>query len=79
MKYVVTGGAGFIGSYIVEAVAGSHEVVVIDNLMSAERVNVPNDPRVRFIPESITRDQVLAQLHLARRSGHVGPTRHALP
>ena len=33
MKYVVTGGCGFIGSHIVEALAEEgHEVVVVDNL-----------------------------------------------
>ncbi len=32
MKILVTGGAGFIGSHIVDAVAEKHEVVVLDNL-----------------------------------------------
>jgi UDP-glucose 4-epimerase len=33
MKYIVTGGAGFIGSHIVETLAQKHhEVVVLDNL-----------------------------------------------
>jgi UDP-glucose 4-epimerase len=40
MKYIVTGGAGFIGSHIVEAIAGSHEVVVIDNFSSGKRENL---------------------------------------
>jgi UDP-glucose 4-epimerase len=40
MKFVVTGGAGFIGSHIVEAIAGSHEVVVIDNFSSGKRENL---------------------------------------
>jgi UDP-glucose 4-epimerase len=40
MKYVVTGGAGFIGSHIVEAIAGSHEVVVIDNYSSGKQENL---------------------------------------
>jgi len=40
MKYIVTGGAGFIGSHIVEAIAGSHEVVVIDNFSSGKRKNL---------------------------------------
>ena len=40
MKYIVTGGAGFIGSHIVEAIAGSHEVVVIDNFSSGKQENL---------------------------------------
>jgi dTDP-L-rhamnose 4-epimerase len=32
MKILITGGAGFIGSHIVDAVAEKHEVVVLDNL-----------------------------------------------
>jgi UDP-glucose 4-epimerase len=40
MKYIVTGGAGFIGSHLVEAIAKSHEVVVIDNLSSGKLENL---------------------------------------
>ena len=40
MKYIVTGGAGFIGSHIVEAIAGSHEVVVLDNYSSGKPENL---------------------------------------
>jgi UDP-glucose 4-epimerase len=40
MKYIVTGGAGFIGSHIAEALEGSHEVVVIDNFSSGKRENL---------------------------------------
>lgn len=41
MKYVVTGGAGFIGSHIAEALLRrGHDVVVVDNLFSGTRDNV---------------------------------------
>jgi len=40
MKYIVTGGAGFIGSHIVEAISESHDVVVIDNFSSGNRQNL---------------------------------------
>lgn len=32
MKYLITGGAGFIGSHLVNRLAGKHELVVLDNL-----------------------------------------------
>ena len=55
MKYIVTGGAGFIGSYIVEAMAGSHEVVVIDNFSSGKLENMSGVPEnVQLIQGSIT-------------------------
>jgi len=42
MRVLVTGGAGFIGSHIADAaLAASHEVLVIDDLSSGRRENVP--------------------------------------
>ncbi len=42
MKIIVTGGAGFIGSHVAEAyVRKGHRVVVIDNLSSGRRTNIP--------------------------------------
>jgi UDP-glucose 4-epimerase len=58
MKYIVTGGAGFIGSHIVENLAQkNHEVVVLDNLFSGKQKNI--DPflkkdTVTFVQGSIT-------------------------
>lgn len=44
MKVVVTGGAGFIGSHLVDAlIASGHEVAVIDNLATGSRGNVHAD------------------------------------
>lgn len=41
MKYLVTGGAGFIGSHIVDALVGlGHDVVVLDNLSSGSMENL---------------------------------------
>jgi len=41
MRYLVTGGAGFIGSHIVdELVRRDHEVVVLDDLSTGREVNV---------------------------------------
>ena len=42
MKILVTGGAGFIGSHIVDALlAAGHEVAVLDDLSSGSRDNLP--------------------------------------
>jgi UDP-glucose 4-epimerase len=43
MRILVTGGAGFIGSHLVEAaLAAGHEVAVVDDLSSGRRANVPD-------------------------------------
>ena len=47
MKVVVTGGAGFIGSHVVELyVARGHEVLIVDNLVTGKRENL--HPKARF-------------------------------
>jgi UDP-glucose 4-epimerase len=43
MKIAITGGAGFIASQIAEAyLAAGHEVIVIDDLSTGKRANVPS-------------------------------------
>jgi UDP-glucose 4-epimerase len=47
MKVLVTGGAGFIGSHVVDAyLAAGHEVLVVDNLCTGKRENL--NPKARF-------------------------------
>jgi UDP-glucose 4-epimerase len=47
MRILVTGGAGFIGSHLVDAfVAAGHQVSVLDDLSSGRRENL--NPQVRF-------------------------------
>ncbi|HCV42411.1 MAG TPA: UDP-glucose 4-epimerase [Bacteroidetes bacterium] len=48
MKILVTGGAGFIGSHVVDAyVQLGHEVTIIDNLSTGRRENL--HPKARFL------------------------------
>ena len=47
MKILVTGGAGFIGSHIVDAgVAAGHELFVIDDLSSGSPQNLPSQAKL---------------------------------
>ena len=61
-KYLVTGGAGFIGSHLVEELLrrGEH-VRVVDNLATGKRQNLAHVPSAEFIEGD------LADLEVARR------------
>lgn len=53
MRAVVTGGAGFIGSHLVDALVGrGDEVVIVDNLSTGTRANV--NPRAELVVGDIT-------------------------
>lgn len=57
LKVLVTGGAGFIGSHVADALlAAAHEVLVLDDLSTGRRDNVPS--RARFVQGDI-RDAAL--------------------
>ena len=60
MKILVTGGAGFIGSHVVDAyVAAGHEVTVVDDLSTGHRENL--NPAARFHQLDVT-DPALVEL-----------------
>ncbi len=61
---LVVGGAGFVGSNLVRRLVseGVGRVVVVDNLLSAERANLPDHPAVVFLEGSIADDAVLRQV-----------------
>ncbi len=60
MKILVTGGAGFIGSHVVEGyVARGHEVLIVDSLVTGKRENLR--PKARFVELDI-RDPKTAEL-----------------
>ena len=61
MKILVTGGAGFIGSHIVDQYLQlGHEVIVIDNLSTGQRDNL--NPQAIFHQLDITDAEAVAQV-----------------
>ena len=57
MKILVTGGAGFIGSHVVDTfIANGHEVVVVDDLSTGRRSNL--NPAATFYQIDIRSDQL---------------------
>lgn len=60
---LVTGGAGFIGSNLVDLLlAQGHSVRILDNLSTGKQANLPSDPRVEFIKGDV------ADVQLVRRA-----------
>jgi len=66
MKALVTGGAGFIGSYLSELLlAGGHEVVVIDDLSTGSLANLAAVIRHRqfeFVRDSVRNETAMTSL-----------------
>ena len=59
MKYLVTGGAGFIGSHIIkELLNENHSIICVDNLSSGNKINIIkflSHPNFQFLEHDITK------------------------
>ena len=85
---LIVGGAGFVGSNLAKLILAQRprRLTIVDNLLSADRINVPKDPTVRFVVGTITDDVVLANLdndldyafHLACYHGNQSSIRNPL-
>ena len=66
MRYLITGGAGFIGSHLSEALLNrGDEVFVLDDLSTGSIENIRHlktNPRFHYVFDSISNKQLLAEL-----------------
>ena len=54
MRFIITGGAGFIGSHLTETLLErGHEAIAVDSLISGKRQNLPQHPQLTFIQKDI--------------------------
>lgn len=66
LKILVTGGAGFIGSHVVDRfIRDGHEVVVLDNLVTGSKRNL--NPRARFAELDIRDRKGVEEIFAAER------------
>jgi len=62
VKALITGGAGFIGSNLAEALLNKgFKIIIIDDLSSGYQENMPIHPDIHFIKGTITDDKVLEE------------------
>ena len=66
MRYLITGGAGFIGSHLADLLLGQgHEVAVLDNLSTGSMENIAHllkEPGFSYRIDSITNLSVLSEM-----------------
>jgi UDP-glucose 4-epimerase len=66
MHMLITGGAGFIGSYLAEALlAQGHSVTAVDNLSTGRYANIAplaEHPNFQFVYETVTNETVMDRL-----------------
>lgn len=58
-KVLITGGAGFIGSHIIEKLLdNNYQVICVDNLSSGDIKNLPNNKNLKFFNKDIAKNDL---------------------
>ncbi|HEY3975328.1 MAG TPA: UDP-glucuronic acid decarboxylase family protein [Candidatus Sulfotelmatobacter sp.] len=86
-RAVITGGAGFLGSHLCDALLGEGwSVVVVDNLLTGRRANLDhlrNEPRFEFVEQDICQPFDVGRVdyvfHFASPASPVDYTVHGIP
>ena len=63
-KYLITGGAGFIGSTLANYLSKENYVIVIDDLSMGKEVNLDKSPNIKFIKGSVTDKDLMTDVVL---------------
>jgi len=73
MKVLITGGAGFVGSSLADALLEKrhYEIVLIDNMLTGRMENLPIHPNCRFIKCDVNNYNDIASVFLAFRFDYV--------
>ena len=73
MKILITGGAGFIGSSLADALLEkrNYEIILVDNLLTGRTENLPRHPNCRFIKCDVNNYNDIASIFLAFRFDYV--------
>jgi nucleoside-diphosphate-sugar epimerase len=63
-KILIVGGAGFVGSKLAQRLLNERvkEIIVVDNLLSSEPENIPQDDRIVFRQGSIADEEILKNI-----------------
>ena len=60
MRFIVTGGAGFVGSHIVKKLSlQNHETIILDNLNTGKLSNIENIENSTFLKEDIRNYEII--------------------
>ncbi|MCI1593400.1 NAD-dependent epimerase/dehydratase family protein [Heyndrickxia oleronia] len=63
-KILITGGAGFIGSNLADALIEDNEIVIVDDLSMGKIENLPQSTHLHFFEHSITDEEFMNRLLL---------------